>query len=801
MRERQLGADFERSVVLQNAVNDFTLKILSISDKTELLWFVARKIVGELGFDDCVIYLLDQETKMLRQVAAIGNKNPQGNIIDHKIEIAFGEGITGLVAKSKSPIIIDDLSKDARYIPDIDPMLSEVCVPLIIDGQAIGVIDCEDARLAYFSNYHSEILTRIAEITSIKIRSIDNIATLDQRADELEKKNCELKHQIFERKKVEEELRASYTRLADFSATTSDWYWEQDTNFRYTESRDYITGKKFAFLGSVIGRTRWEAMDADIKKDPHWRNHYEDHLAHRTYRNFLYNIVDESGDIFYLSVSGKPIFDSNEEFAGYRGTVSDITELVQAQNTNELFLQALDQTSDGLILWDSDDHLIICNDELKTMAGVLTPILLPGLKYRTWLDKNIEYNLVPEAVGREEDWVAERLANFRSPTGPTEVLRDGRWHLYVFSKLNDGGTMQRIIDINDLKLEQERFNLATKGAGVGIWEKTADDDMSVWSDSYYEILGLTPGEVEPSTENFLNMVHPADRSNIEKAINHSEAVGEGSGFECRIRRKDGTTAWVYSYGTKINVGRTPHWFGIMVNIDKQKRAETAKTQFISTMNHELRTPLTAIIGLTDLLIMGSFGELEHEALEMLRLSKKNSDRLLLLINDILEIDKLHAGQIEFNFEPMSSDQLLADALALNEPYATDFDVKLTKQQDATPFSVKADPNRIQQVFSNLISNAVKFSPIESTVELTMWRDGDFGIFSVKDYGTGIPDDFREKAFKRFTQNDSSDTRQIGGTGLGLSISRSIIEIHGGEIDFVSEQGKGTTFWFSVPITV
>lgn len=800
MSANQFSANFERSVMLQNAVNDFTLKILSITDKTELVWYVARKIVGDLGFDDCVIYLLDQKSETLRQVAAIGDKNPHGEVIDNEIEIILGEGITGFVAKSQSPIIIDDLSKDDRYIADKEPMLSEVCVPLIVDGQTIGVIDCEDARIAHFTIDHINILTRIAEITSIKIKSIEDMASIDQRADELEKKNQELKHEISEREKVEEKLRASYTRLADFSATTSDWYWEQDTNFRYTESHDYLAGNNFDFLGSIIGRTRWEAMNADIVSDMHWRKHYEDHIAHKAYRNFQYNIVDEDGNKFYLSVSGKPVFDSDGIFTGYRGTVSDITELVQVHNTNELFVQALDQTSDGLILWDSDEHLIICNDELKTMAGVLEPIMVPGLEYRTWLAKNIEHNLIPEAVGREDAWIEERLANFRSPTGPTEVLRDGRWHLYVFSKLQDGNTMQRIIDINVLKLERERFNLATKGAGVGIWEKTSEDGTSVWSDSYYEIFGLTPGEIEPSTDNFLSMVHSADRAAVEKTIGRSETAGEGRGFECRIRRKDGTTAWIYSHGKKINVGNTQHWFGIVVNIDKQKDAETAKNQFISTMNHELRTPLTAIIGLSELLIMGSFGELPPKALEMLRLSKKNSDRLLLLINDILEIDKLRAGQIEFNFEPMSADQLLMDAFALNEPYATDFEVKLANLQGAKPFSVMADPNRIQQVFSNLISNAVKFSPVGSTVELTMQQDGGFGVFSVKDYGSGIPEDFREKAFKRFTQNDSSDTRQIGGTGLGLSISRSIVEIHGGEIDFLSEQGSGTTFWFSVPIS-
>lgn len=789
----------ERSAVLQSAVNDFTFKLLSIDDKAELLWYVARKIVGDLGFTDCVIYRLDRDTQILHQIAAIGDKNPDGNVIDNYLEIPVGKGITGHVARSKQAIIIDDLSIDDRYISDKTPMLSEICVPLIVNGDVIGLIDCEDERPAHFTEQHLDMLQRVAEITSIKIRSIENAKATTKHASALQTANEELRRAIAEHEHIEKKLELSHARLADFSSAAADWYWEQDANFRYTDATSPPVHQKFDFIDPVFGQTRWEAMNADIINDEHWRAHYEDHLAQRSFHDFRYSIEDDDGNIYYLSATGAPSFDKDGQFTGYRGVVSDVTELVQTHNTNARFLQALDQTSEGLILWDENGELEVCNMGFKELAGALTPLLVPGLSYENWLRENLAHDLVPEAKGREEAWIKDRLANFHSPNSPTELLRDGRWNLYVLSKLPDGSTIQRIIDINDLKLDRERFELATKGAGVGVWEKIGVTDEAIWSDSYFDIFGLTRGEVEPSTSGFLDLVHNEDRVAIEKIIRDSEAAGVEHDFECRIRRKDGTLAWVYSYGKLITVAGQPHWFGILVNIDKQKNAETAKNQFISTMNHELRTPLTAVIGLTDLLIEGAFGDIPTQAKEMLALSKKNSDRLLLLINDILEIDRLKAGQVEFHTEIMTSETILIDAIALNNPYANDFNVTLKNMPHGDPFNVLADPNRIQQVFSNLISNAAKFSPAGSIIEISAKLDSGFGVFSVRDFGAGMPDDFREKAFKRFTQIDSSDTRQVGGSGLGLSITKSIIEFQGGEIDFETELGVGTTFWFSVPL--
>ena len=165
----QENADSERQRSWLKVLNSFAVELIKISDEVDLAWYVAREVVGKLGFVDCVVYFFDPKQNALRQIAAIGAKNPRGNEIANPLEIAIGEGVTGRVAETRQAIIIDDLREADDYIPDLENLLSEICVPLISADQTLGVIDCEDPRLGHFGQQHLEVLSSVAALTSAKL--------------------------------------------------------------------------------------------------------------------------------------------------------------------------------------------------------------------------------------------------------------------------------------------------------------------------------------------------------------------------------------------------------------------------------------------------------------------------------------------------------------------------------------------------------------------------------------------------------------------------------------------------------
>jgi len=237
---------------------------------------------------------------------------------------------------------------------------------------------------------------------------------------------------------------------------------------------------------------------------------------------------------------------------------------------------------------------------------------------------------------------------------------------------------------------------------------------------------------------------------------------------------------------------------LVSEIAERKRAENVKEDFVSTVNHELRTPLTSIKGSLGLMKSGAFGDVPDDLKPMLDIAYNNSDRLIRLINDILDIGKIEAGKLDCQMAPLELGKMLAQALQANERVGTEYKVTFVTSNDAPEAKVYGDHGRLIQVMSHLISNAAKFSPENERVEISLSRRvGGFRI-AVSDHGTGIPEDFRHRIFGKFSRADSTDTRKKGGTGLGLYIAQTIIGQHGGIISFDTETDKGTTFYFDLP---
>lgn len=241
------------------------------------------------------------------------------------------------------------------------------------------------------------------------------------------------------------------------------------------------------------------------------------------------------------------------------------------------------------------------------------------------------------------------------------------------------------------------------------------------------------------------------------------------------------------------------YLSIAHDITERKRNEQIKSEFISTVSHELRTPLTSVSGALGLVLAGRLGELPDKAEKILTTAHRNSQRLAMLINDLLDIEKIAAGKLHFDMQVQPIGPILEQALEETKAYGTDHHVKLELTGELSGAQVRVDEQRLKQVLANLLSNAIKFSPDGCSVTIDAQTDENHITVSVIDRGAGIPKDFQPKVFQKFAQADSSDTRQKGGTGLGLAITRQLIERMNGSIDFESVEGQGARFYFQLPL--
>ena len=270
--------------------------------------------------------------------------------------------------------------------------------------------------------------------------------------------------------------------------------------------------------------------------------------------------------------------------------------------------------------------------------------------------------------------------------------------------------------------------------------------------------------------------------------------------EVEGRRKDGEVFPLEVAVSELHIEGERLFTAIVRDVTERKRVESLKNQFISTVSHELRTPLTSIRGALGIVLGKEADSLSPKALKMLETANRNSERLTFLINDILDLEKIEAGEMSFDMRVIDINVVAQRALLENEAYASKYKVHLViNPLQAERSFVLADEHRLLQVFANLLSNAIKFSPPEATVTIEISNPGDACLrITVKDKGSGIPEAFQAKIFNRFSQADASDTRQQGGTGLGLAVSKAIIEHHSGDIGFDSEMSVGSQFYFDLP---
>ncbi|MBT9589944.1 MAG: CHASE domain-containing protein [Thiobacillus sp.] len=348
---------------------------------------------------------------------------------------------------------------------------------------------------------------------------------------------------------------------------------------------------------------------------------------------------------------------------------------------------------------------------------------------------------------------------------------------------------------------EERFELAISGANDGLWDWDLQTHAVYFSPRWKAMLGYTEDEVGDTIEEWNKHIHPDDLDRVKAEIK-AYLDGHKAQYqsEYRVRHKDGHAVWILDRGIaqRDAMGKPYRMVGIYTDISKQKQMDRLKSEFVSTVSHELRTPLTSIRGSLGLIAGGVAGELPAQAKGLVDIAYGNTERLLTLINDILDIEKIESGKLNFDLKPQALMPLVEQVVAANSGYAERHHVTFTLVEGVPGVRVNVDGERLMQVMSNLLSNAAKFSHPGGKVDVTVALENERVRVAVTDRGVGVPEDFYGIIFDKFTQADSSDTRHKGGTGLGLNITQSIIGMMQGEIGFDSALGVGSTFYFTLP---
>jgi len=339
-------------------------------------------------------------------------------------------------------------------------------------------------------------------------------------------------------------------------------------------------------------------------------------------------------------------------------------------------------------------------------------------------------------------------------------------------------------------------------AHVGGWELTLRDMDLHWTEETFRIHEL-PRSTQLDLETAINFFEQKTRHKISAALQRTIDQQEPFDLVLPLITAKANRIWVRAIGEPIfEENKLTRIIGSIQNITELKRLEQMKNDFVSTVSHELRTPITSIHGSIKLLLNNVVCEVPEAAKSMLDIAAKNSQRLLTLINDLLDMEKISSGRMTFEIKQHSLDILISEAIKLNQTYADRFGVIITLQGPLPDCELSVDSTRFLQVMSNLLSNAAKFSPMEGEiiVHTNIIPNNQIRI-SVQDFGNGIPEDFKEKIFSKFSQAEGSHTNQTGGTGLGLSISRAIVERMNGIISFESSKNEGSTFYFELPVTI
>jgi PAS domain S-box-containing protein len=347
-----------------------------------------------------------------------------------------------------------------------------------------------------------------------------------------------------------------------------------------------------------------------------------------------------------------------------------------------------------------------------------------------------------------------------------------------------------------LQQSEAQFRSLSENSPVGIFRMDAQGRCTYTNPRCQAICGYTFAEA--LGEGWLQFVHPEDQELLIQEWSQTLSQQQEFSAEVRYIHPDGTIRFAQMRTSPLcqTSSQLIGYVGTVEDVTERRAIAQMKNEFISIVSHELRTPLSSIRGSLGLLAAGVFKNKPESAQQMLDIAAHDTERLVRLVNDILDLERLEAQKVNLVKQWCDGAKLLQQSVETLQSLAGESQITLSVEP--TAIQVWGDCDRIIQTLVNLVSNAIKFSPPETTVTLSLQDLAEQVLFQVKDQGRGIPGDQLDTIFGRFQQVDATDSRQKGGTGLGLAICRNIIQQHGGKIWVESILGEGSSFYFTLP---
>jgi signal transduction histidine kinase len=469
------------------------------------------------------------------------------------------------------------------------------------------------------------------------------------------------------------------------------------------------------------------------------------------------------------------------------------------RETSSRIAALVDNLPAPLIFVDSTRVQVFLNDRARALLGLTA-------------EEQVRQTAVAEAlaalvqVGGSK--AAPALAH--AETRDFEISHEGETYKVQTKWIDHGDSTGRVWLFTDVTRENAfrvelaeltgLLQLTVENVSEGVALVDADLRLMLWNEAFIELLGH-PRDALYGGADFMALARlTAERGELgsegaEQTLENIRAsLRTQEGRTLELRRDDGRVLEVRR--KSLAGGRF-----ILTARDKtdEHRAARLKDELVSTVSHELRTPLTSIYGSLALLKSGKVSQLPDAAIRLLDIAKRNSERLMRLVNDLLDMDKLELGKATFNFAPTDLGLLMREAATQSEPYLERFSILLKLDLQDEPLTVHADADRLMQVMNNLISNAAKFSFEGAEVTLRLKMADGRALISIIDRGRGISPAFRKRLFGRFAQEAGTSERGQPGTGLGLAISKAIIERHGGTIDLDPHTKVGATFHIMLPL--